>query len=116
MWMVNPRKLCRKHLLGEHVELHMLLGSLQKNRSIQGFLDAGLLQPQAAHQRHEALVNEMETRGYKHASPLPYVKLKSEQYGAVNVQTSEKELKKRCEECKGRFLTSEEAPWQCHRN
>ena len=23
MWMVNPRIMCRQHLLGEHVEIHM---------------------------------------------------------------------------------------------
>ena len=103
MWMVNPKRMCRKHLLGEHVELHMLLGSLRKNRSIQGFLDARLLQPQTANQRHEALVKEMEARGYRHSSPLPHVKLKSNQYGAVDVRTSERELKKRCDECKARL-------------
>jgi hypothetical protein len=88
MWMVNPKRMCRKHLLGEHVELHMLLGSLRKNRSIQGFLDAGLLQPQAVNQRHEALVEEMEARGYKHSSPLPHAKLKANQYGTVDISTS----------------------------
>jgi hypothetical protein len=103
MWMVNPKRMCRKHLLGEHVELHMLLGSLRKKRSIQGFLDAGLLQPQAANQRHEALAKEMEARGYKHSSPLPRAKLKANQYGKVDIQNSERELKARCEECKERF-------------
>jgi len=28
MWMTPPAGMCRKHLLGEHVELHMLLGQL----------------------------------------------------------------------------------------
>jgi hypothetical protein len=28
MWMVPPKVMCRKHLLGEHVEIHMLAGSL----------------------------------------------------------------------------------------
>ena len=39
MWMVNPEILCRKHLLGEHVELHMLVGWIIKGKSIQGYLD-----------------------------------------------------------------------------
>jgi len=26
MWMLNPKALCRKHLMGEHVEIHMLVG------------------------------------------------------------------------------------------
>ena len=28
MWMVNPGFMCNKHLLGEHVECHMLVGHL----------------------------------------------------------------------------------------
>lgn len=32
MWVVNPKILCRKHLLGEHVELHMATGHLQRGR------------------------------------------------------------------------------------
>jgi hypothetical protein len=103
MWMVNPKRMCRKHLLGEHVELHMLWGSLRKQRSIQGFLDAGLLQPQDAKQRHDALVREMKARGYKHSSPPPRVSLKANQHGTVDTQTSEEELRARCEECKARL-------------
>ena len=34
MWLVPPSHMCRKHLLGEHVELHMLLGTLKKGKSI----------------------------------------------------------------------------------
>lgn len=63
-------KMCRKHLLGEHLELHMLVGSLTKGRSIQGFLDNGLLEPQNLISRHNRLVKEMIFRGYKHNSPI----------------------------------------------
>lgn len=28
MWMVDPKIMCRKHLLGEHLELHMLAGCI----------------------------------------------------------------------------------------
>lgn len=38
MWMLPPETMCRKHLLGEHVELHMLLGSLRRGKNIDGFL------------------------------------------------------------------------------
>ena len=54
MWMVAPGKMCRKHLLGEHVEIHMLAGSLLKGRSIGGFLADGLLEPQSMRARHAA--------------------------------------------------------------
>lgn len=71
MWMLPPEGLCRKHLLGEHVELHMLVGTLLRGRSIEGFIRKGLLEPAALLTRHAALAAEMEQRGYKHKSPLP---------------------------------------------
>lgn len=102
MWMVSPDKMCRKHLLGEHVELHMLVGSLNRNKSIQGFLDKGLLEPQNIQQRHDVLVQEMKNRGYKHNSPLP--DFHTDIVGEVSVEKSESDLKERCEVCREAFL------------
>ena len=70
MWLVPPSHMCRKHLLGEHVELHMLLGTLKKGKSITGFLSGGLVDPCRMYKRHGELVREMERRGYAHNSPL----------------------------------------------
>ena len=36
MWMVPVQYMCRKHLLGEHVEHHMLVGSIHKGLSMRG--------------------------------------------------------------------------------
>ena len=30
MWMVNPKILCKNHILGEHKELHQCVGILNK--------------------------------------------------------------------------------------
>jgi pyrimidine dimer DNA glycosylase len=98
MWMVPPSLMCRKHLLGEHLEVHMLVGSLRRGRSVQGFLDRGLLEPQHVRSRHKALVAEMRRRGYKHASPLLKVRVKVD--GRVDVRRSARELSARCAECK----------------
>lgn len=104
MWMVNPASMCRRHLLGEHVELHMLAGSILRGKSIAGFLEKGLVAPQALVSRHEALVREMKRRGYSHASPLPRLSryTLSVLRGKVSVVGSYNELKARCEECAGR--------------
>jgi hypothetical protein len=99
MWMVDPKKMCRKHLLGEHVEIHMMAGSLIRNRSIDGFLDRGLLEPQNALRRHDALVAEMEARGYRHGSPLPAFPA-CKRIGRVSQERSEAELAARCPECR----------------
>lgn len=76
VWDVEPRKLCRKHLLGEHRELHALFTILNEDRT--GYRHhpetirwVGKL-PALAH-RHELLVAEMLRRGYNHHSPLPDV-------------------------------------------
>ena len=34
MWMIDPTMLCTKHLLGEHVELHMFVGTINKNKKL----------------------------------------------------------------------------------
>jgi hypothetical protein len=73
IWDVPPPLLCRQHLLGEHRELHGLWRILTENR--QGYSShpetrrwCGKLA--ALYHRHEALTEEMERRGYRHASPL----------------------------------------------
>lgn len=75
---IEPSRLCRKHLLGEHVELHALWRIHQKrlNGERHGYTnhpetvrwDGHLF---ALYQRHDALVEEMQRRGYNHRSPLP---------------------------------------------
>ena len=105
MWMVPPRFMCRKHLLGEHVEIHMLMGTLRRARSVEGFLQLGLLAPQHAVQRHAALVREMERRGYRHASPLDALPT-TVPHGRVSRATSLKELARRCPDCRKLILQS----------
>jgi Pyrimidine dimer DNA glycosylase len=43
MWLVDPRLMCSQHLLGEHVELHMLVGSLNRKKTSMAFYAAGWL-------------------------------------------------------------------------
>ena len=69
--MLTPRILCRKHLMGEHVEHHMFVGSVNKHRRLDGFVRNNLVEPKKFQERHQALVEEMEARGYNHKSPLP---------------------------------------------
>ena len=57
MWMVDPKTMCRKHLLGEHYEIHMLIGSMRRGKSIMKYIETKLLQPSAAAKRHDELVD-----------------------------------------------------------
>lgn len=99
MWGVNPDKMCRAHLLGEHVEMHMFVGTINKNISIQGYLDKDLVDPSKIKERHDLLVKEMKKRGYNHASPLPDI-LTSHAKNILNIKNNELELKRRCGECR----------------
>ncbi len=73
IWDIDPGELCRHHLLGEHRELHGLWNILtQKKEGYSRHPETrrwvGKLT--ALYARHEALVREMERRGYAHRSPL----------------------------------------------
>ena len=104
MWMVNPVVMCKKHLLGEHVECHMLVGHLQRKRRIKNYIKLNLLQPKSLRERHDHLAAEMENRGMHHKSPLPSFDLSylPEEYRFYIVNTDESliELSKRCPECR----------------
>jgi len=62
MWMVNPKIMCRQHLLGEHVEIHMFVGTLSRGKSVKGYLEKGLLEVHNLYWRHEELVEEIKTK------------------------------------------------------
>lgn len=75
VWDVPPRELCRKHLLGEHRELHGLWNILTKHKGGGGYSQhpetkRWIGKTMALYNRHEALVDEMLSRGYQHHSPL----------------------------------------------
>lgn len=106
--MVNPSLMCRKHLLGEHVELHMLSGCILKGKSIKGFLDKGLLAPRKIFARHEELIQEITKRGYNHKSPLPKLDVTSYPQVKINKEKSHKELITRCPECRNRIANLEQ--------
>ena len=101
MWMVNPRKMCDQHLLGEHVELHMLVGTLLRKRSVAGFVANQLIEVHNVRARHAALVAEMTRRGMKHQSPLP--SFRAIKLGKVSMRANLVELARRCHACRQRL-------------
>ena len=109
MWKIPTNLMCRKHLLGEHVEMHMLVGSHQKNISLHGYINNGLLDTNYIFQRHEELVEEMCKRGYNHQSPVDKDTCTSikETYKEcaplINTDVNEKELYRRCADCRERI-------------
>ena len=98
MWMVPPRRMCPKHLLGEHVEIHMAVATLRLGKSVAGFLEKGLLDLARLRQRHDELVREMLRRGYRHNSPLGLVPRRKG--GRVDRRANARELARRCPDCR----------------
>ena len=75
IWDINPKYLCRKHLLAEHRELHGLWNILTKHGGKGGYSHhpetlRWVGKQKALYLRHEALIKEFSRRGYKHYTPL----------------------------------------------
>lgn len=111
MWMLKPTLLCRKHLLGEHNELHMLAGSICKRKSLDGFIRKKLLEPRNLAWRHSMLAEEMRARGYRHASPLQEYEEALSLYpeyvrtATVDMCAAVADLSARCPDCADRVGT-----------
>lgn len=106
IWDLPPSVICRKHLLGEHRELHALWTVITENK--KGYSKhpetlrwIGKLN--ALYKRHEELVIELHKRGYRHASPLEksFATGNRNQFDYVNNIAEQKEIlkNKNCE-CK----------------
>jgi hypothetical protein len=102
MWMVDVKCLCRKHLLGEHQEMHSFTGTIKKGISIKGYLKNGLIETHNLKKRHDELANEMTRRGYNHKSELEDLNLNPN--GCVNSEENIQELIRRCPDCRSNFL------------
>ena len=75
IWDIEPKYLCRKHLLAEHRELHGLWNILTKHNATGGYSRhpetlRWVGKTKALYNRHEALIIEFTKRGYKHHTPL----------------------------------------------
>lgn len=73
IWDIEPSELCRKHLLGEHRDLHAIWSIIVNDK--QGYRNHPETKRWEGHLgalrvRHNELVVEMLLRRYKHNSPL----------------------------------------------
>jgi hypothetical protein len=103
MWMINPKLLCSKHLLGEHGEIHKHKHNFVKGHSIDG--RKGQIDPIAMKRRHDELAEEMLRRQYNHKSPYSMPDLSGYDLSEHGIDVSEslEELKRRCPECSKRI-------------
>lgn len=103
MWCVDPGVLCRNHLLGEHKELHQLVGHIRAGNTaaVRGHADRKQVDTSRIADRHAQLVAEMDRRGYNHASPLDYDDELA--LGAIDEAANLDDLADRCGACRERI-------------
>lgn len=102
--MVDPRIMCRQHILGEHLELHMLAGHLAHERRIGGYVEINAVEPKSIGIRHDVLVAEFRRRGYAHNVPLTIPSLdyllEEHKNAKVDQVLALRELLRRCYKCR----------------
>jgi hypothetical protein len=103
MWNVDPKLMCRQHLLGEHLEMHMFRTAIISRATITGFLNNGLVNLGQIKLRHDELAREMARRNYNHRSPMN--KFKEGKLTTVDVEKNIKELCHRCPACRLRITS-----------
>jgi hypothetical protein len=104
--MVDPRMMCRSHLLGEHNEIHMLVGALKLKRRLDRYFENNCLEIRSIRRRHSQLAKEMQKRGYRHDSPLLRFSadyLGEQQAIRVDAERSRQDLTRRCRRCRAAF-------------
>lgn len=103
MWLVDPEILCDQHLLGEHKELHQLVGHIDAGNTevVEGHAKRKQVDTSKIKERHDELVEEMEKRGFNHNSELEYED--SLEMGEIDLEENLEDLLDRCEECRGRY-------------
>jgi len=105
MWMLPPAQLCRQHLLGEHAEIHQLVGFIESDRDfsakLNGHAKRGQIETAAIQARHDQLAAELVARDYNHDSPLEYDD--ELDLGEVDIAASAFDLRVRCGDCRARM-------------
>jgi hypothetical protein len=110
MWGINPKLMCKQHLLGEHNEIHKHRHNFVKHHSIVKRISPVVqIEPENMQKRHDELVGEMIARGYNHNSPYEQPDLShlkpEERFAKIEIGISISDLRKRCPACTERITS-----------
>ena len=108
MWGIDPKLLCRNHLLGEHNEIHKHRHNFVKKHNITKRINPVVqIEPENMKKRHDEISEEMTNRGYNHKSPYEQPNLShlkpEERYAKIDLNISIIDLTQRCTECTKRI-------------
>lgn len=101
-WFINPKLMCRRHLLGEHRECHCAYEAANSGKYDVFGYTFGLVDFYHLKERHNELVIEMKNRGYKHDDSIIIEKLKNFKIpcSIPDITHNEYELSIRCKDCR----------------
>lgn len=100
MWMVDPKLLCNKHLLGEHGEIHKFRHNFVKKHNMAGrMINPSQIDPHKMQERHDILATEMLRRKMNHKSPYEQPDTSYLPEANVDIAYNLRDLSERCETC-----------------
>ena len=112
MWFVDPEYLCKNHLLGEHNEIHKLVGGVLHHPHglaiLNGQAGDGNVDITRARSSHDELVVEMERRVYNHDDESGWVVCGVTRFfnsSECSRNRNLEDLADRCEECRKRIIS-----------
>jgi len=116
MWMINPKLMCLKHILGEHAQIHRYYNPFSRHYNIDKRIQPiVMIEPQNMKKRHDRLEEELnrrretgEVKGLKKTSPyilpdlsyLPQAQREAKMDKFMSMQA----LMERCPVCKERIM------------
>lgn len=101
MWMIDPKKMCNQHILGEHSEIHKHRHNFVKKHKMEGRLKyPAQIDPALMEFRHNQLVKEMGSRGMSHKSPYTQPDISHLPVVYMDIEYNIDDLANRCEKCR----------------
>ena len=101
MYNLYPTLLCDRHLLKEHMDIHMFKRALDLKVDICQEIKEGKIETHNLIKRHNELMVEIEARGYIHNTPIGKGEYKEQ--GKVDKTKVVAYLAIFCEDCKKRL-------------
>lgn len=107
-WLgVNPKTLCRQHLLGEYREHFTFHSALKLKLNLDGYFRSNCLEPLSLQKRFDQLKAEMSRRGYRTKQlsfpPEIFQHLGHARFLKIDKKKTYSLLMSRCPECRRRM-------------
>lgn len=100
MWMIPPEFMCKKHIVGEHGEIHKFKKSFEKQFKIDNRMFPIIqILPAEMKTRHDELAKYLN---HKSEYKLPNLNYLPEKYlnAEIDIEYNIKDLSDRCPECR----------------